>query len=131
MVKKILLALIIMSFNFASAINWVDLTSPKGKAISLDVDSIKEYKNFYFYNVKMKLKNGEDTVITIQAQKTHPFCARVKYYNLFRYNELNGDYENITNTTTTKLEPVTFESRANTAYRKVVELKKAKPKITF
>lgn len=130
--KKILLSLVaLFVISPCWAIDWVELYTPANKPIALDVDSIKEYNNYYFYNVKMYKKDSEDVVITMQAQKTHPFCARIKYYELAQYEQLNGDYSNITTNMTTKLEPVTFESRAYAAYKKVAQLMRVKPQITF
>ena len=76
---------------------------------------------------------NESTVITMQAQKSYPFSARINYYKPSRYEQLNGDYENITLKMTKNLEPVTYESRAYAAYKKVkqIENDKNKPQITF
>lgn len=130
--KKIFLFLsVLIITNPCFAINWVDITTPKNKIIALDLDSIKEYQNYYFYNVKMYTNGSDDIVITMQSQKAHPFCARIKHYKLSQYIQLNGDYENITREMTTKLEPVSYESRAYAAYKKVSQLMRTKPQITF
>ena len=131
--KKILVAcLLIMLVDLPSfAINWIEVKTSTGQELSLDKDSITEHLSYYFYNIKVKKKNGEVVVVTIQSQKAHPFCARIKFYTPEEYDRLNGDYENITSNITTKLEPVSFESRANAAYRKVRELSQKRPEIVF
>lgn len=127
--KKIFLIFILFFMaNSVFAINWIDLKSANGNIVSLDIDSIKEDKNYYFYNIKMNTTPTESIVITMQSAKLTPFCARIKYYKPSQYEKLNGDYENITLNKTTKLEPVTYESRAYAAYKKVKEIIKDKNK---
>ena len=120
--KKLLFILFFMMFLPVSAIEWLDTASQKGAVVSIDKDSIKAHKNYYFYNIKTTKNNGEEVVVTIQAQKNHPFCARLKHYTLQDYVSLNGDYENITLNQTVKLEPMVFESRAYAAYKKVIDI---------
>ena len=69
----------------------------------------------------------------MQAQKSTPFCARIKKYNLSEYGKLKGDYANITKEMTQSLEPITYESRAYAAYKAVkkIIITKNKPQITF
>ena len=123
--------MLFLSINSVFAIDWVDLKSKSGNTVSLDIDSIVEFQGYYFYNVKMYTNGLDDAIVTMQCRTTHPFCARLKTYKSSQYQELKGDYSNITNLMTQKLEPVTFESRAYAVYKKVCELKKGKPKITF
>ena len=128
---RIFLILALMLINCANAIEWINLQSSKGNTIALDKQSIKEYQGYYFYNVKMHTNGLDDVVVTMQCRVSHPFCARIKHYKLSQYSELNGDYKNISNEMTQKLEPITYESRAYAAYKKVKEITKVKPKITF
>ena len=128
---KYFLALILMLFNFACAIEWVNLQSAKGKTIALDKDSIKEYQGYYFYNVKMYTNGLDDIVITMQCRISHPFCARIKHCKSSEYDEMDGNYTRITDEPSKNLEPITYESRAYAAYKKVKELTEVKPKITF
>lgn len=120
--KKIFLIFCSLFLSCAFAIDWQDI-SKNDKKLFLDKDSIAEYNNYYFYNILTTQKNGEDIVITMQFQKTHPFGARIKYYKSAEYNKLKGDYENITKNITTRLEPVSFDSRAYISYKKVKEIK--------
>ena len=75
----------------------------------------------------------EDVIITMQASSSHPFCARINYYKPDVYHNLNGDYSNISLKKTKSLEPVSFESRAYAAYKKVDNIMKSKnkPQIVF
>ena len=114
------------------AINWVDLTTPLGKSVALDKDSIVESDGNYFYNIKYKNANNANyTVVTIQSGTVHPFSARIKFYSLNDYENLKGDYDNITLNKTKKLEAVTYDSVVNTCYREVKKIKKAAPSITL
>lgn len=127
-VKKIFLIALSLILSPAFAIDWQDISKNNTK-LFLDKDSIIEYNNYYFYNILTTKNNGEEIVITMQFQKTHPFGARVKYYTLTEYNKLDGDYDNLTKNITSRLEPVSFESRAYTSYRKVKEIKSEKNKL--
>ena len=131
MKKFLILSLLLISPVFA--IDWVNVETKNNNILYLDKDSITQHRNYYFYNIKTIKENGEEVIITMQSQKSHPFCARIKYYTSQNYNSLNGDYENITLNLTTRLEPVTYESRAFAAYKKVVQImqEKNRPKITF
>ncbi len=131
--KKIILIAVCLLISPVFAINWVLVQSASGGIVYLDTDSIKEYNGYYFYNIKVDTSMNESTVITMQAQKSYPFSARINYYKPSRYEQLNGDYENITLKMTKNLEPVTYESRAYAAYKKVkqIENDKNKPQITF
>lgn len=129
--NKFLLFLMVMvfSFNGAFAIDWMELKNPYGRKVSLDKDSVIEYKGYYFYNI---LVPGEkDIVATMQSAKLNPFSAKIKTYSLEEYTALGGDYQNITNNLTQNLEPVTFESTVNTCYKEVVKLLKSKPQLEF
>lgn len=133
MKKLILFSLLLLFILPCYAINWIDVTSTNGQRLGFDKDSLKEYDGYYFYNVKMYTNSTDDPVVTMQCALTHPFCARIKQYKLSKYNELAGDYDNITSNQTQRLEPVTFESRAYAAYKKARELSKqtSKPRISF
>ena len=132
--KKFLYVLfLLLIINPVFAITWENITATGNKALQLDIDSITLHKNYYFYNIKTTKNNGEEVIITIQSQKSHPFCARVKYYTPQEYKALNGDYKNITLNLTTRLEPVAFETRAFAAHKRVVQIMQAgnKPQIIF
>lgn len=113
---------LLLTLNGAFAIDWIDLKSPKGNGVSLDKDSIREYDNYYFYNIMLELDNHKKTVITIQSSKATLLAARTKYYTIEEYTNLNGDYENITKNKTSKLEAVTYDSRVNTCFREVKKI---------
>lgn len=132
--KKIIMVLFFVFFATpAFAIDWVDVQSQSGKNLEIDIDSIKQEKSYYFYNIKFIEPNKKDIIITMQASVAHPFCARINYYTSEQYISLNGDYSNITLKKTRSLEPVAFESRAYAAYKKVDNIMKSKnkPQITF
>lgn len=115
------------------AIEWITLKSTSGNEVKLDKDSIKEYNHNYFYNIKLKTKNNEEKIITIQSSVGHSFSARIKYYTPKEYEDLDGDYENITKNITKDLEPVSIESRVYACYKEVHKLMQieARPNITF
>lgn len=131
--KKIFLVLFSLLISPVFAINWVLVQSKSGSIVYLDVDSIKEYNGYYFYNIKVDTSPSESIVVTMQSQKSYPFSARINYYKPSRYEQLGGDYQNITLKMTRNLEPVTYESRAYAAYKKVKQIinDKNKPQITF
>ncbi|MBR5304077.1 MAG: hypothetical protein IKU37_04550 [Candidatus Gastranaerophilales bacterium] len=121
--KKALLICMLLLVHNCFAIDWINVTSQKGETFVLDKDSITEKNNYYFYNIRLYSNNADDIVVTMQSQKKHPFCTRIKYYKLSEYESLNGDYANITNNMTDKLEPVAFTSIAYAAYKKVKNIK--------
>lgn len=127
--KKFLSALFLLfSLNLlsmqASAIQWVDLTTPRGRPVCLDKDSITQYKNYYLYNIMfVNLDNGNTMVATIQSGIHRPFSATLKTYTPDEYKKLNGDYSSMAQNLTKKLEPVTFDSAVYTAYKKVKDIK--------
>jgi len=134
MFKKLLIIfLLFFACNCVVASDWIELVNPKGKKISLDKKSIQEKSHYYFFNIKMNVNNVDELVVTMQCAKTHAFCARINKYKLSHYEELNGDYKNIFLNETSKLEPITFQSRAYMAYKKVREIMshKNKPEIAF
>ncbi len=118
----------------AKAIDWVDLTTPLGKSVALDKDSIIEADGNYFYNIKYKnAHNSNYTVVTIQSGILHPFSSRIKFYSLDEYVSLKGDYKNIALNKTTSLEAVTYDSVVGTCYREVKNIKRTQniPSITL
>ena len=126
--------LVAFSFLFcqAYAVEWVNLTTPLGKSVALDKDSIVKKDGYYFYNIKYKnAHNSLYTVATIQSGILHQFSARIKFYPLEEYEKLNGDYENITLNKTKNLEAVTYNSVVGTCYREVKKLKATAPSITL
>ena len=120
--KKICCILFLLLFiqNISLAINWKSVTTPKGRIAYVDLDSIIEFNNYYFYNIKFQNPNQTNyTILTIQSAKSHPLSSRLKAYSEEEYKALDGDYNNITKNMTTSLEPVTFESVVNTCYKVV------------
>ena len=102
------------------AVEWINVTAPNGHSAELDVDSIKEYGHYYFYNIKVLNKHTDKmVVITMQSRKIGGLCARIKYYDLSEYENLNGDYENITKNHTNKLAIMEYASVAGACFRKV------------
>ena len=133
--KKVLLVLFLSIFilNPAFSIDWMYLKSPKGKMFALDKDSITEKNGYYFYNLKVYTNTIDDTVVTMQSKINSPFCKRIEHYKLSQYEALDGNYHNIANNMTEKLEPVPYESSAFSAYKKVKEIlgEKNRPQIEF
>lgn len=127
---RLFLILALFLSNFALAIDWIDVKSVSNSVISLDKDSIQELQGYYFYNIKVK-NTKDDIIVTMQCKISHPFCARIKHYKPAYYESLGGNYSNISNEMTEKLEPVTYESRAYASYKKVKQISSQKPKITF
>ena len=118
----------------AEAIDWIELTTPLGKSVALDKDSIIEADGNYFYNIKYKnAHNSNYTVVTIQSGILHPFSSRIKFYSLDEYVSLKGDYKNIALNKTTSLEAVTYDSVVGTCYREVKNIKRTQniPSITL
>lgn len=119
----VLLLYLVFIVNASFAIDWKEITTPLGKTAYLDADSITEYENYYFYNIKIFNEYINDySIITIQSSKNRPFSARINAYKLDEYDSLQGDYKNITAKMTKNLEPVTFESTVNSCYKKVKEI---------
>ena len=114
MKKRFLLVLFSLLFCLsAHAISWQEVESLSKTVAFIDVDSIKEYNNYYFFNIQVKnTATGENVVITLQSAKSSAFAARIKAYTIEEYNALNGDYGNITNNMTDNLEPTTYYSTA-------------------
>ena len=106
------------------AIEWVNLVTPNGKNVALDMDSVSEIDGYYFYNIKFINDNrNTPVIITMQSGIKHPFSARIKAYNESEYTSLNGDYANIALNKTAKLEPVTYDSVVHTCYKAVKDIK--------
>lgn len=102
------------------AIEWVTVEAPNGSNALLDLDSIREYKKYYLYNIKVLNKHtNENVVITMQSNSKNGLTSRIKYYSVQKYNDLNGDYENMTNNITRSFEPMQFGSVAHSCYLKV------------
>ena len=121
-INFIFLALFIIQ-SCAFAVDWVTVSTPLGKTAYLDKDSITEFDNYYFYNIKVINEvTGKDSVITVQSGRSKPFSARIKAYNPDEYEKLQGDYSNITMNITKNLEPVTSFSIVNSCYKKVKEI---------
>ncbi len=132
MKKLFVLFLLLLSPSWA--IEWVSVVSTKGRAGFVDIDSIRESQGYYFYNIKFANKSEDDIVIlTMQSGIKNPISARLKAYSPKEYDSLGGDYQNITNLSTQKLEAITYESLAYACYKKVKEIQQLKnsPKITF
>ena len=125
MYKFFLNLVLILYFLFQSAfaVEWLELTSIMNKTVSLDVDSITIYKNYYFYNIKYKNDAGKTVIATIQSGLSRPLSARIALYGEDEYKIINNDYSDITKNYTDELEPVTYGSIVFTCYKKVKELK--------
>ena len=132
--KRIILSLLVfLVTNPIFAIDWLNLKSESGSMFALDLDSVKEFNGYYFYNLKVYTIGQEDLVVTMQSSINSAFSKRIEFYKLSQYETLNGNYENITKKMTDQLEPVSFESSAYMAHKKVKEIlgKNNKPQITF
>lgn len=121
--KNILLLICLIFFSpSAFAIDWQDVYHNDKKVAYVDVDSIKEYDRYYFYNIKtINVYTNKIIVITMQSKKNGGAAARINFYTTDEYDSLNGDYENITSKMTKKFEPVQFGSIAFSCYTKVRE----------
>ena len=63
--KKILFSLLLFLFSpVAFAIDWVSVPSLSGKSTELDLDSLKQEKGYYFYNIKFSEVGKKDVIIT-------------------------------------------------------------------
>ncbi len=136
MFKKSIFLFFLLSFVYckAFAVNWIDLTTPLGRSVAIDKDSIVESDNYYFYNIKYKNShNTYYTVVTVQSGVIHPFSARIRFYSLDEYISLNGDYDNIALNKTKNLEAVTYNSVVGTCYREVKNIMRGSviPSITL
>lgn len=119
-VSKILIVFIIFLFlnSTSNAITWKELKTSTGAIFSIDIDSIKDDGEYYYYNLQIPaLKNKDFEIVTIQSAKKTPFSARIAFYSLSNYQNLQGDYQNITKNKTENLEAVTYESRVYSAYK--------------
>jgi len=122
-----LLVLLIFTINQAQAIEWLRVEAKNGGIAQIDLDSIKEYKNCYFYNIKVYNSYTKDyVIITMQSRIKTPLSARIKYYKPDEYEQLNGDYENITLNYTNKIEPVEYGSIAYACYSKIKSIMASK-----
>ena len=120
----LLILLLILSCIPVKAIDWEEVITPLGKTAYVDKDSITEYNNYYFYNIKVYNDSIRDySVITIQSGKNKPFSARINSYKTDEYESLNGDYDNITSNFTKDMEPVTSYSVVNSCYKRVKQIK--------
>jgi hypothetical protein len=105
------------------AINWENYISPNHKEYSIDIDSIKEYRNYIFFNLKVKnVYTKEMNVITLQCMRHASVCARIKYYTMEEYNNSKGEYENITDNMTRSLSPVEYGSVAHSSFTKAKQI---------
>ena len=119
-------------FNSAFGIEWVSIKGKNGHEAALDIESITEKNNYYFYNLKVYTNGLDDIVVTMQSKKNSAICSRINYYKLAEYTKLKGDYENITNKMSNQLEPVDYASVAYAAYKKVKQINGAdRPDIQF
>ena len=73
-------ALLFLAQISTPAINWVQVSTPLHRVAYIDVDSIVEYKSYYFYNIKFQ--NPRDvayTILTVQSSKTSRFLQGLKH----------------------------------------------------
>ena len=78
--KKILFVVFFCLFiqNISFGIDWVQVVTPLNRVAYVDSDSITEFKNFYFYNIKFQNPNESFyTILTIQSSKSSPLSARI------------------------------------------------------
>jgi len=117
--RNILITIIVLFVSCSSvfAIDWQEVTNRFGDRAYVDIDSIKLYKNYYFYNIKvLNTYTNKDVIITMQSRKRGGMSARIKFYEVDEYEGLNGDYEHITDNFSSKLETVEFGSLAEKCY---------------
>ena len=127
--KKILFALSLFFIcqNFSFAIDWYQVQTPLNRVAYVDLDSITQFKNYYFYNIKFQNPgNSEFIILTMQSSKFSPLSARIRTYKEDEYKALEGDYKNITSIVKSSLEPVTYESVVNSCYKAVDNTVKTK-----
>jgi len=127
--KKIIFILFLFFIcqNFSLAIDWYQVQTPLNRVAYVDLDSITQFKNYYFYNIKFQnSENSEFIILTMQSSKFSPLSGRIKTYKEDEYNALDGDYKNITSFVKTSLEPVTYESVVNSCYKVVDNIIKTK-----
>ena len=118
----------------ALAVNWLEITTPKGKTAYIDTDSITKKDKYYFYNIKYKEEHRKTyKILTVQSGLRNSFSARLKLYDENEYEKLKGDYDNITNLMTENLEAPEFGSIIQSCHKKVKELSQEKniPYITL
>ncbi len=122
--KKILLiafCLLLMPKTFA--IDWVNVEAKNGSNALLDLDSVREYKKYILYNIKVFNKyTNENVIITMQSNSRNGHTARIKYYKENEYKELNGDYDNMANNITKSFEQMEYGSIAHACYTKAVSI---------
>ena len=123
-VFKLLISMFLFNiFSPVFAIDWIELTSPRGKTVYLDKDSITKRNGYFYYNIKFKNSHtNKDVVLTMQSSALHQYSARIKAYEPSEYETLNGDYSNILSNSTDKLELVTYDSIVNTCYKEVKKI---------
>ncbi|MBR2069602.1 MAG: hypothetical protein IJ877_07585 [Candidatus Gastranaerophilales bacterium] len=119
--RKLLILFYLLIFSTPSwAINWVEVTAKNGHNAFIDMDSIKEYKNYYFYNIKvLNSHTNKDVVITVQSNKKTSLSARINFYDPLLYEQLKGDYEHITDKLTKQMETAEYGSVVYACYTKV------------
>ena len=123
----LILFVFLMLSSFSYAIEWKSITAPNGSNAYLDIDSIEEYKNYYFYNIKiLNYYTKENVVVTLQSRMVGGLSARINYYKPDEYNHLKGDYEHITDNYSSNLEPVEYGSVVFACYSYVKSLVGAK-----
>ena len=119
----LILAVFLALNNVSYAIEWKTVTARNGANASVDIDSIKEYKNYYFYNIKvLNVYTKQNVIITIQSRKIGGLSARINYYKPDEYNNLNGDYDHITDNLSSNFEPVEYGSIVFACYSYVKSL---------
>lgn len=114
--KRLIYVLILIMFcPMVQAIDWKEVTTPLGKTVSVDLDSIKEADGFYFYNIRV---NDVNEVVTIQSNSKRPFSAKI---DTVPFDEYTGNYDLITKNKTKNLEPVSYVSVVYSCYKLVKE----------
>lgn len=118
-------------FNPVFAVNWVDVPNLKKQDVQIDSDSIRHINNYLFFNIKiLNSMKTQYRVLTIQSAFKHPYCARISNVSYDEYVSLNGNYDNIANNSTDKLEMAIYGSVAHSAYVVAMNiLNENKPKI--
>ena len=83
--KKFAAVLLMLTICPCFAIDWLNMKSQKGIMFALDIDSIREIDNYYFYNLKVYSPSDEDIVVTMQSQKNHPFSSVIFKYQFLAH----------------------------------------------
>lgn len=118
------MCLVIVFTNLSAyAIEWSEVVTPKNKKVYLDLDSINELNDYYFYNIKVQSGLNEYKILTIQSCKNSLISAKIATYSLAEYENLKGNYANIFKNKTNKLEPVTYDSIVSACQKKVKFIK--------